>query len=269
MRRLLLFTLALAFFTSCVSKKQLTYLQEPEDSEEGTNDTLGYYKLQRTQYEVQPNDILSITVRSFDVETSKMFNSQSGQAQNFNAGDLLFYLQGYTVDMTGYIEIPVIGKLYVSGLNIEEVKLLVENKLNDFFKEEAVQANVQLAGVRFSVIGEVNRPGKYVIYQNQVNIFEALASSGDITTLGRRNAVQIVRQTSDGGVKIIDVDLNSSEVLKSPYFFIQPNDIINVKPLGVKSIGIGETAWGTFQSIVTVLAASATLIVAINAISGN
>ena len=269
MKRLILFVLSIGLFASCVSKKQLTYLQSTESDSESTSDTSAYYKLQRTQYRVQPNDILSITVRAFDEETVIMFNAANAEGALANNGDLLFYLKGYTVDMTGYIEIPVIGKLYVSGLNIEEVKLLVENKLNDFFKEEAVQANVQLAGVRFSVIGEVNRPGKYVIYQNQVNIFEALASSGDITTLGRRNAVQIVRQTSDGGVKIIDVDLNSSEVLKSPYFFIQPNDIINVKPLGVKSIGIGETAWGTFQSIVTVMAASATLIVAINAISGN
>lgn len=240
--------------TSCVSTEKLTYLQQ----EESTQDS-ALYQLQRSKYKVQPNDILNITVRSFDSETSELFNSNGGRVSNMNAGDLIFYLTGYTVDLDGYIEMPVLGKIRVTGLNTEEVKVLVESELDNYFQENAVYVSVQLAGVRYSIVGDVARPGKYVIYQNQVNIFEALAQAGDITMVGDRRAVEIVRQTPQG-MKIINLDLTSAGVINDPYFFVQPNDIINVKPLKVKSIGLGTTGFQTFASILGVLASTATLI---------
>ncbi|MDZ7846882.1 MAG: hypothetical protein U5L96_08970 [Owenweeksia sp.] len=92
---------------------------------------------------------------------------------------------------------PVLGKLNVAGKNVDEVKALVESKLNNYFNKDMVFVNVQLAGVRYSVVGDVLRPGKYVIYQNQVNISEALAQAGDITMVGDRTKVQLVRQTAE------------------------------------------------------------------------
>ena len=188
-----------------------------------------------------------------------MFNAASDQRGNMNAGDLIFYLNGYSIDPDGYIDMPVIGKVYVMGKNIDEIKTIVEQKLREYFKEDAAFVNVQLAGVRFSIIGDVSRPGKYVIYQNQVNIFEALAMSGDITMVGDRKNVQIVRSTPQG-VHTIELDLTDKDIIASQYFFIQPNDIINVKPLNVKSIGIGTTGFQTFASVLGVLASTATLI---------
>src|SRR5690606_9625536 len=111
-------------------------------------------------------------------------------------------------------------------------------ELQNYFKDNAVYVTVQLAGVRYSVIGDAARPGKYVIYQNQVNIFEALAMAGDITMVGDRREVEIVRQKGTG-VELISLDLTDSEVLSNPDFFIQPNDIINVKQLGENSLSIG------------------------------
>lgn len=208
---------------------------------------------------MQPNDILNINVRSFDEETSKLFNSSQDRVTNMNAGDLVFYLTGYTVDLNGDIEMPITGKINVAGNNTEEIKVLIEAELKNYFRDDAVHVTVQLAGVRYSVIGDAARPGKYVIYQNQVNIFEALAMAGDITMVGDRRQVEIVRQKGSG-VEVLSLDLTSSEVLSNPDFFIQPNDIINVKPLGVKSLGIGTTGFGTFASIIGVLASTATLI---------
>lgn len=251
MKRTVLLLISIVFFSSCVSKKRLTYLQ---DTEPGLLET---YKLKRTNYQVQPNDILDITVRSFDEEATQIFNSD--QVNNLNAGDLIFYLTGFSVDLEGNIEMPVIGKVQVLGKTIDEIRMLIEQKLNNYFKEGAVYISVQLAGIRFSVVGDVNKPGKYVIFQNQVNIFEALAQAGDITIVGDRRQVQIVRQTPEG-VVTFDLDLTNKDVLTSPSYFIQPNDIINVKPLAVKSIGIGTTGFQTFASVLGVLASTATLI---------
>lgn len=261
MRKALILLLLAVVAVSCVSKKRLTYLQQSEENADSA-----YYELQRSKYKVQPNDILNVNVRSFDEETSKLFNSSQDRVTNMNAGDLVFYLTGYTVDLNGDIEMPIIGKVKVIGNNTEEIKAIIEAELQNYFKDNAVYVTVQLAGVRYSVIGDAARPGKYVIYQNQVNIFEALAQAGDITMVGDRREVQIVRQKGRG-VEIIKLDLTDSEVLSNPDFFIQPNDIINVKPLGVKSLGIGTTGFQSFASVIAVLASTATLIFTLNQLS--
>lgn len=260
--RLALGLLAILFiFPSCVPTKKLTYLQEGNADLE--------YSLKRSQYLVQPNDILSITIRTYDLETSQLFNiSQvgNGSAGALNAGDILFYLQGYSVDLAGNIRVPIIGEVYVNGLTIDGVQELIEKELNNYFDKEAINVTVQLAGIRFSIVGEVNRPGKYVIYQNQVNIFEALAQAGDITIVGNRQEVMVVRQSPDG-VQTFTLDLTDSQVINDPRYFIQPNDVINIKPLPQKSFGIGTTGFQTFSQLLSVVASTITLIIAINSLN--
>lgn len=259
MTRILSLLALVLFAASCVPTDKLTYLQE--EDRDGA-DSL-YYALQRTEYRVQPNDILNINVRTYDEETAKLFNLQSQSGNNAaRGGDMIFYLQGYSVDLKGYVSIPVVGKVYVQGKNIEEIKATVQEELDSYFKEGTVYINVQLAGVRFSVVGEVTQPGKYTVYQNQVNIFEALATAGDITIVGDRKEVYIVRQRREG-VITYELDLTDANVLSKPEFFIQPNDIINVKPLPQKSTGIGTTGFQTFASIFGVLASTVTLVITI------
>lgn len=260
--RLALGLLAILFlFPACVPTKKLTYLQEENADLE--------YSLTRSQYLVQPNDILSITIRTYDIQTSQLFNiSQvgNGSAGALNAGDILFYLQGYSVDLAGNIHVPIIGDVLVNGLTIDGVQALIEKELNNFFDKEAFNVTVQLAGIRFSIVGEVNRPGKYVIYQNQVNIFEALAQAGDITIVGNRQEVMVVRQSPER-VETFTLDLTDSRVINDPRYFIQPNDVINVKPLPQKSFGIGTTGFQTFTQILSVVASTITLIIAINSLN--
>jgi polysaccharide export outer membrane protein len=244
---------------SCVPIKRLTYLQEGEAKPE--------YKLQRSFYLLQPNDILSITIRSYDSETSQYFNisNTSGQAA-LQGGDLLFYLQGYSVDLKGTINLPILGQVVVEGKTIVEIQVLIEAALKPYFTEGAVNVTVQLAGIRYSVVGEVNRPGKYVIYQNQVNIFEALANAGDISIVGDRKEVMIVRQMPEK-VETFYLDLTDSRVINNPNYFIQPNDIINVQPLRQKSLGIGTTGFQTFSQLFSLMASTITLIIAINSLN--
>jgi polysaccharide export outer membrane protein len=252
--------IGLAFFiVSCVPIKRLTYLQEGEAKPD--------YQLQRSSYLLQANDILSITIRSYDMETSQYFNISNTSNQNgLQAGDILFYLQGYSINLAGNINLPILGEVAVEGKTIEEIQVLVENALKPYFTEEAVNVTVQLAGIRYAVVGEVNRPGKYVVYQNQVNIFEALANAGDISIVGDRKEVMIVRQLPEK-VETFYLDLTDSRVINDPHYFIQPNDIINVQPLRQKSLGIGTTGFQTFSQLFSLLASTITLIIAINSLN--
>jgi polysaccharide export outer membrane protein len=264
MRRILMILLVVTLAIACVPTKKLTYLQESKSAVEDTN---SIYPLARTDYQLQTNDIISINVRSFDEKTSMLFNLQS--TGNGNAGgaagmgDMLFYLQGYPVDADGNIEMPIMGQVNVIGKTIEEIQLIVEEKLNAYFVEDAVFVTVRLAGIRYSVVGEVRSPGRYVIFANQVNIFEALSQCGDITMVGNRTKVMIVRQTPTG-TKTFYVDLTEADALSNPLYFVQPNDIINVQPLRQKSWGTGTTGIQTFSTVLSVVASSIALFVAFN-----
>lgn len=259
-----LFAIVLVLLTaaSCVPKKRLTYLQETD--QKGRND----YELTRSLYKVQPNDILSITVRSFDQETAQLFNLANQQAQQMmQAGDIFFYMQGYSIDLSGNIQMPILGNIQVSNKTVQEIQSIIEKKLTDYFIKDAVNVTVQLAGIRYAVVGEVTRPGKYVIYQNQVNILEALAQAGDMTMVGDRKAVMVVRQGLNNKVVSFYLDLTDASVINDPRYFIQPNDIINVMPLAQKSFGIGTTGFQTFSQLLSVLASTITLIIAINSLN--
>lgn len=245
MKRLLALALLIATLTSCVSNKKLTYLQRAE------NDTTQFYQLARTDYRLQESDIISINIRSLDAESSGQFSTTGAQAGNLNAGDLLFYLNGYTVSKEGFVIIPVLGPIHVKDLTIEEAEEAVRKGLKRFFKE--IFVSVQLSGIRFSVVGDVNRPGKFTIYQDQATIFDALALAGDGQITANRNEIQVVRQTPQG-IKMVELDLTDLSVIGSPYYLLQPNDVINVKPLKVKSYGIGTTGFQTIALSLATLA---------------
>jgi len=245
--------IVLAASVSCIPLSKLTYLERDESDSDSLAVTT-----QRVDYRLQQNDIVNIKVTTLNPETQSLFNKEENYG-NLNAGDVIFYLQGYSVDLDGNIDLPVVGSLNVLGKTVSELKSEIQLRMNDYFSKDAVNVSVQLAGLRFTAIGEVSRPGKYVIYQNQATIIDALAMAGDITMVGNRTEVQIVRQTN-GGVQFFSIDLTDHKAVQSPEFFIQPNDVINVYPLRAKSWGIGTTGFATFASVITVLASTATLI---------
>lgn len=259
MKKVVALCFCLYLFSSCVPNRKLTYLQSKGESAK----TL--YEVNRTEYLVQPNDIINISIKSYDDEISKKFNNSDLSRAN-QPGNLIFYINGYTVDNQGFLMMPVLGKLNVRGKSLDQIRELVSDSLNLYFKQKAIFVNVQLSGILFTVIGEVNNPGKFSAFQNRVSIFEAIALAGDITTVGDRMRVQILRQLPSE-IQVIELDLTDISVLEAPEFFIKPNDIINVKPLPVKTYGIGTTGFESFASVLSVLASTATLIFTINQLS--
>jgi polysaccharide biosynthesis/export protein len=262
-----LFFLVIATGTSCVSRKQLIYLQEKKGREMEMTEE-GYVRVVRSLYKLQQGDMLMVTVKSLDEDANELFRdadlsgtSQGGGGMIGAAGgaEMFFFLRGYTVDSEGNIDLPIIGKLPVAGLNEEEVQQLIDKHLSLYFKESTVFSKVRQAGIRYSVLGEVNNPGRHVLFQPYVNILEALANAGDIAFIGDRREVQIIRLYPEG-LRIFEVNLTDRSILNDPLFFIQPNDIIQVKPLPQKSIGLGTTGLQTFTATMTLITSTLLII---------
>ncbi|WP_117880634.1 polysaccharide biosynthesis/export family protein [Aureibaculum luteum] len=235
--------------SSCIPKKELTYFQgEPSANKE-------VYKILNEPYKLQVNDILDIKIKADNETLVALFNQSESQTIG-NSGQVSadqFYLSGYTIDRHGNIRFPYIGEINVLGYTEKEVREKIETELSKYFKDlDDVFITVKLAGIRFTVLGEVSSPGPIVLFQNQVNIVEAIASAGDIEITGDRKRVTIVRKQIDGTKKIM-LDLTDINVFSSDDFYVQSNDIIYIEPLKQKSWGTGTTGVQTFTTIVSVL----------------
>ncbi len=242
------FLLIALFFSSCVPTKDLIYLQNKNNSDTSSNVNLVNIK----PYRLQTNDVLSISIKTLDSKLSQIFSTtNAGVALNSEQG---LYFDGFTIDDHGNIRIPVLGEMNVLGFTTDEIRLKIEEKLlKDYFnKESNLFVNVKLAGFRYTINGEVGATGTKILYQEKVNLLEAIANSGDITTTGDRRDVQIIRQFPQG-TEIHSIDLTDINATKSPYYYLQPNDYIYVKPLKQKTWGTGKTGIESLGTIITLL----------------
>ncbi len=238
-----------ALFSSCITNRDVVYLQE-----KGTiSDSLLVVKELSKPYRVQVNDILSINVKALDEELTTIFNPVANTNGSTTRGASGLYFNGFTIDLHGNIKFPILGEINVLGFTIDEIEEKVESELlKKYFKETAeLFVTVKLAGLRYTTIGEVGT-GVFTLFQDRVNIIEALANAGDIKQTGDRTDVLIVRQYPDGQ-KIHHIDLTDIAAMNSPYYFIQPNDIILVKPLKRKAVGAGQTAFQNLTTIASIL----------------
>lgn len=260
-RSLILLLLVFSSLTSCISTKRLTYLAEDKGA---PKDSLISIQQMQPPYRVQINDLLSIRVKALDQELTSMFNP-IGDGENSKATtEENAYFDGFLVNRHGKIRIPTIGEVKVLGLTLEEIRSKLEEKLlNDYFKSEAnIFITVKLAGLRYTTLGEIGT-GSQVIYKEQVSIMEAIANAGDITIYGDRRNVKILRQYPEGQ-RIHRVDLTKISAVNSPFYYIQPNDLIIVDPLPQKSFGIGETGFGTLATVFSVLTGLTILFIRLN-----
>ena len=232
-------------FSSCITNKDLVYLQNKDGLDV---DSLTLNELPKP-YRVQVNDILSINVKALDEELVGIFNPIGDS----NTGQGGLYFSGFTVDLHGNIEFPVLGEINVLGFTIDEIKDKVESELlKQYFKETAeIFVTVKLSGLKYTTVGEIGT-GVHVLLQDRVNIIEAIANAGDIADTGDRKDVLIIRQYPDGQ-KIHHIDLTDIKAMQSPYYFIKPNDIILVKPLKRKALGAGQTAIQNLTTITSIL----------------
>lgn len=224
------------FLTSCVSNQDMNYFQIKDDQE--LNSTIS--AIHSKPYRLQTNDVLSITIKAIDPKLISIFNP-TNQGESGKT-DSALYFDGFTVDDHGNIRMPVLGDVNVIGFTLEEVRNTIEKKLlADYFNKEAsIFVTVKMAGFKYTITGEVGAKGTNVLFQDRVTIMDAIANSGDITPLGNKKEVTIIRQLPTG-TEMHTLDLTDINVMKSPYYYLQPNDFIYVKPLK-------KNAWESFQT---------------------
>lgn len=250
MKKIFFLSIIAVLFTSCISTKDLTYLQPNKTSK---SDSIRVAQEVSKPYRIQTNDILSINIKASDQKLVEIFStSTEGSNQNQRSPQTL-YFNGYTVDDHGNIRMPILGEVNVLGYTADEVRQKIEKQLlEEYFKKEAnIFVTVKLAGLRYTINGEIGSPGTNVLYQDRATIMEAIANSGDITTTGNRKEVQIIRKFAHG-FETYSIDLTNEAAMNSPYYYIQPNDYIIVKPLKQKTWGTGVTG---VQSVATIMSA--------------
>jgi polysaccharide biosynthesis/export protein len=242
-------------FTSCIPVKNLWYLQDKNNS--GEQNTVA--AVESKPYRLQVNDVLSINIKAIDPKLVSIFNTTESTSTTGKSESAL-YFDGFTVDDHGNIRMPILGEINVIGYTLEEVRGIIEKKLlEEYFKSEAnIFVTVKLAGFRYTINGEVGSTGTKTLFQANVNVLEAVANAGDITTVGNRKAVMIIRQTPTG-VQMNEIDLTDANVMKSPYYYLQPNDYIYVKPLRQKTWGTGQTGIQSIGTIITLLSLATTV----------
>jgi polysaccharide biosynthesis/export protein len=245
---------------SCIPYKDTLYMQNINIALDSTQ----VFVEKQKPYRIQINDILSIRVKSLDQENVQIINP-IGEGNLNASGAERAYFDGFTVDLHGEIRIPTLGKINVLGYTTEEIEQMIEKKLLDEqFKETAnIFVTVKLTGLRYTTSGEIGSPGSNTLFQERVNIFEAVANSGEIPDTGDKKDVLIIRQYPQGQ-RIHHLDLTDINVMQSPYYYIQPNDMIYVKPLRQKSWGTGTNALQNITALATVLSLITTSILLFN-----
>ena len=252
MKKLISFIFAVTLLltiTSCGTSKSVAYIQN--------SDSINYDN-SRYLYDakIMPKDQLTITVNTVNPEASLPYNLllQNSYTQGRNMSSGGGTLMPYLVDNDGYINFPVVGKLKVSGLTKSECENMILEKIRPYMAEtENPVVTVRMSSYSVSVIGEVARPGSFQVAREKITILEALAQAGDLTIYGVRDKVKLIREDATGKKEIHTLDLTNANIVNSPYYYLQQNDIVYVEPNKVKAqnarVGNMTTLWFSATSI--------------------
>ena len=211
---------------SCFTERNFNYFYDNEFSDT----TMQEFNNRNAEYRLQPSDILSVRVKGLEDREVEPYNLGSGGVNNISPAST--YLMGYSISDSGEIHLPTVGKVYVQGLTVNEVRDTIQSKLDVYLKESTVL--VHLVSFKVSLLGEVNRPGYYFFYNKSVTILEALSVGGDLGEFADRQNIILMRQSSKGTSSIV-LDLTKTETIHSPYFYLEPNDLVYVPPLEIKT----------------------------------
>lgn len=258
--RLLVPAILALLVSSCASQKRAWYLQ---DANPFTPEQIA----ESGQIRIKPLDRLTIVVNSKDPELAVPFNSSTslssvtGVASYSSATNQS--LQIRTVDENGMLDMPVIGKIDCKGKTRSELAQLIADKIVEGGYINDPSVNVQFADMKISVVGEVARPGQYDVTRDKISIFDALAMAGDLTIYGQRENVALIRE--ENGMRTVHYfDLKKPDILASPYFYLQQDDVVYVTPNKYKAqAGEINQNRSFYISLVSVAVSVATLLVTI------
>ncbi|MDT0688839.1 polysaccharide biosynthesis/export family protein [Salegentibacter sp. F188] len=200
---------------------------------------------------IQPGDLLSISVTSLNPEADLPFNRSTVMNTLGNSNNAVGTAEGYLVNSDGTIDFPQLGSIDVKGLTKPELKSKLTDTLKKYLSNAIV--NIRYLNYRITVIGEVNNPSTFSVPAEKISIIEALGMAGDMTVYGKRDNVLVINET-EGVRRIVRLNLNNKEVLNSPHYYLQPNDVVYVEPVNSKK----EQASMTRNNIALVLSVIST-----------
>jgi polysaccharide export outer membrane protein len=231
---------------SCQSTRNMIYLKNAAD-----RDTTMVYAQPEKKYLISTDDILFVRVLTGNPEISALYNNtpSSGISTSMSS-EADQYINGFTVDDNGQIKLPVLGALKVKGLTLQEIEKHVQAEADKYLVDATVI--VRLLNYKVTVLGEVSRPGVYSHYNDQLTILEAIGKAGDITDLGDKRNIMVIRPHPKGRITY-QIDLTEKELLTSPAFFLKPNDVVYVKPSGSKAFQINLPTMSMILSSATTI----------------
>ena len=260
MKHLGIFILGALLLASCATNKRAAYIQQVQTDIPTAIE-------QDYQIRIKPLDRLTVTINSKDPELAAPFNA----ASSYNSlNGLSSYssssngnLQILTVDTEGKIQLPIIGEIDCDGLTRNELAKKIENTIRENGMVHDPIVIIQFADVKFSVLGEVARPGQFSITKDRISLFDALAMAGDLTIYGQRENVALIRE--ENGMRTVHYfDLKNPDILTSPYFYLQQDDVVYVTPNKYKAqAGEINQNRSFYISLVSVAVSVATLLVTI------
>ena len=218
-----LFTLLL--LVSCISTKKVNYFENKEEINTALSKTLYDAK-------IMPKDILQIQVFTMTPEAAAPFNllQLTGGSVTTTSSTGQGNIYDYLVDNEGNIEYPVLGTLHLGGLSKIEAEQLIKSKIQPYMAEsENVVVHVRMMNYKYAILGGVNRPGVFTTQNEKVSILEAIAQAGDLTTFAYRDRIFLIRENAEGQKEFHQLDINDANIISSPYYYLQQNDVIYVE----------------------------------------
>ena len=235
---------------SCGSSKGVTYMTNIDSI--SLTPSKGLYDAK-----IMPKDLLTIGVYTVNPNASAPFNIDGQQGTGSTTTSTT--KGGYLVSNDGFITFPIVGKVHVAGLTKNECEDLLKSKVQPYLaRTENPVVTVKMASYHVTVTGEVGKPSVIPVATEKINIMEALTQAGDLTLYGRRDNILLIREDATGEKHSVRLNLNDANLINSPYYYLQQNDIVYVEPNGVKAknsgIGSSTTLWFSFVGIVTSVA---------------
>lgn len=252
--------LSILLLTSCMSTKNVTYFQNKEQID---------LTLSKQLYDakIMPKDILQIQVFSMTPEASEPFNLlKSGLSTTTTSNTNQNSVYNYLVDNDGTVVMPIIGTVQVGGLDMREAEQLIKRKIQPYLSEsENVVVHVRMMNYKYAILGGVRSPGLYTTQNEKVSILEAIAQAGDLTTFAYRDRIFLIRENAEGQKEYHQLNINDANIVSSPYFYLQQNDVIYVEPRKIEArnsfISANTTIW---FSLTSSLMSIATFIIALS-----
>lgn len=249
----LFFILLFTFMSSCRSSKELVYLKDVIP-----NELIKDLSGQTTEHLLKTGDILYVSVKSMNPEINSLFNPESTlETSNYNSFQKYTtpsgaYLYGFEIDNEGSIKLPVLGEIKVEGVSSSKAEAIIQEQADKFLKDAVIK--VKLLNFKVTVLGEVRMPGVYYNYNNTMTVIDALALANGNTDFAKINNVLVIRPESEGNKPYL-LDLSSKDIYLSKAFYLQPNDVVFVRPDKNKNFSLNVQAWSMTLSSISILLA--------------